>query len=258
MSHLDRLLASTRARVEEARTKVPLEALDARLAGAEPPKRFGDALRADEGMSLIAEMKRATPSRGDLDLALNAADLAASYALGGAAAISVVTEPTEFKGSLEDLEAARSAGLPMLRKDFIIDEYQVLESRVAAADALLLIVRALEDEYLSGLLKAARVVGLDALVEVYDAAELDRALEAGATIVGVNHRDLTTFQIDPDRTARLAPSVPDEVLLVALSGVQSPADVEYLRAAGADAVLVGESLVLASDPAAKIRELLGR
>ena len=257
MSHLDRLLSSTRARVEEAKQKVPLEALDQRLASLKPCRSFASALRG-EGMALIAEVKRATPSRGDLDLALNAAEMAVAYAAGGAAAISVLTEPHEFKGSLEDLAAARGAGLPLLRKDFIVDGYQVLESRVAGADALLLIVRALEDEQLSSLLKAAAVIGLDALVEVYDAVELDRALAAGATIVGVNHRDLTTFQVDPDRTARLAPGVPDDVLLVALSGVQSNDDVEYLRAAGADAVLVGESLVLAADPAAKIRELLGR
>jgi indole-3-glycerol phosphate synthase len=133
----------------------------------------------------------------------------------------------------------------------------VLESRAAEADAILLIVRALEDEELSSLLKAAEVLGLDAMVEVYDASELDRALEAGASIIGVNHRDLTTFQIDPDRTAKLAPTVPDETLLVSLSGVQTRDDVAYLEAAGADAVLVGESLVLASDPAEKIRELLG-
>jgi indole-3-glycerol phosphate synthase len=257
MSHLERLLASTRARVDESRTKVPLDALDARIAAVDAPRGFREALKG-EGISLIAEIKRATPSRGDLDLALNASDVAASYALGGAAAISVLTEPGEFKGSLEDLEAARSPGLPVLRKDFIVDDYQVLESRAAGADALLLIVRALDDEQLSGLLKATEVLGMDALVEVYDAPELERALGAGARSVGVNHRDLTTFQIDPDRTARLAPSVPDDVLLVALSGVQSRDDVEYLSAAGADAVLVGESLVLADDPAAKIRELLGR
>lgn len=257
MSHLERLLASTRARVEEARTKVPIDSLDALLAGVEQPRGFRAALHGD-GISLVAEIKRATPSRGDLDLGLNATDLAATYARGGAAAISVLTEPDEFKGSLEDLDAARRAGLPTLRKDFIIDEYQVLESRAAGADALLLIVKALEDEQLSALIKAAEVLGLDALVEVYDAPELERALEAGATLVGINHRDLTTFQIDPDRTAQLAPSVPDDVVLVALSGVQSHTDVEYLRAAGADAVLVGESLVLADDPAAKIRELLGR
>ena len=257
MSHLERLLASARARVDEARAKIPTDHLDARLASVGAPRGFREALRGD-GIGLIAEIKRATPSRGDLDLDLNAADMAATYALGGAVAISVLTEPTEFKGSLEDLEAARTVGLPVLRKDFIVDEYQVLEARASGADALLLIVRALEDESLAGLLKATEVLGMDALVEVYDARELERAIEAGASVVGVNHRDLTTFQIDPDRTARLAPSVPDDVVLVALSGVQSRDDVEYLHAAGADAVLVGESLVLADDPSAKIRELLGR
>jgi indole-3-glycerol phosphate synthase len=256
VDHLARLLASTRARVEGSKVKVPVEGLERRLASVDRPRGFAETLRRD-GISLIAEIKRATPSRGDLDLDLNAADLAATYALGGAAAISVLTEPEEFRGSLDDLAAGRTAGLPTLRKDFIIDDYQVLESRAAEADAILLIVRALEDEELSSLLKAAEVLGLDAMVEVYDASELDRALEAGASIIGVNHRDLTTFQIDPDRTAKLAPTVPDETLLVSLSGVQTRDDVAYLEAAGADAVLVGESLVLASDPAEKIRELLG-
>jgi indole-3-glycerol phosphate synthase len=257
VDHLTRLLDSTRARVEESKVKVPVEGLEQRLASVEAPRGFADALRG-EGISLVAEIKRATPSRGELNLNLNAAAVAASYALGGAAAISVLTEPEEFRGSLDDLAATRTAGLPVLRKDFIIDDYQVLESRAVNADAILLIVRALEDEELSSLLKAAEIVGLDVMVEVHDAPELDRALEAGASIIGVNHRDLTTFQIDPDRTAKLAPGVPDGTLLVALSGVQTRDDVEYLEAAGADAVLVGESLVLATDPAEKIRELLGR
>jgi len=257
VDHLTRLLTSTRARVEESKVKVPADGLEPRLASVEPSRGFADALRTAT-ISLIAEVKRATPSRGELDLGLNAADTAVSFALGGAAAISVLTEPDEFRGSLEDLAAVRSAGLPVLRKDFIIDDYQVLESRAAGADAILLIVRALEDEELASLVKAADVLGLDALVEVHDATELERALAAGASVVGVNHRDLATFEIDPDRTARLAPGIPDDVLLVALSGVQSRADVEYLEAAGADAVLVGESLILSQDPAAKVRELLGR
>lgn len=257
MDHLARLLRSTRARVEESKAKVPAEGLEHRLASIDPPRGFARALRGD-GISLIGEIKRATPSRGDLSLDLNAADIATSYRRGGAAALSVLTEPDEFRGSLDDLTAARTAGLPTLRKDFITDDYQVLESRAAGADAILLIVRALEDEQLSSLLKAAQVLGLDALVEVHDAPEVDRAVKAGASIIGVNHRDLTTFRIDPDRTAHLAPSIPDEAVLVSLSGVESRDDVEYLEAAGADAVLVGESLVLAQDPAAKVRELLGR
>ncbi|MQA99481.1 MAG: indole-3-glycerol phosphate synthase TrpC [Actinobacteria bacterium] len=257
MDHLTRLLASTRARVEESKIKVPVEGLEQRLASVDRPRGFGDALRGG-GISLIAEIKRATPSRGVLNLGLDAGDLAASYSLGGAAALSVLTEPDEFRGSLDDLAATRAVGLPTLRKDFIIDDYQVLESRAADADAILLIVRALEDEALSSLLKAAEVLGLDAVVEVHDAPELDRALQAGASIIAVNHRDLTTFRIDPDRTAKLAPGVPDDALLISLSGVESRDDVEYLESAGADAVLVGESLVLAHDPAEKVRELLGR
>jgi len=180
-----------------------------------------------------------------------------AYARGGAAAISVLTEPEFFKGSLDDLTSARTAGLPVLRKDFILDTWQVLESRAAGADALLLIVRALEQRELETLLAACRTLRMDALVEVYNEAEMTAALEAGATIVGVNNRDLASFEVDRERTARLAPLVPDEVTLVGLSGVNTRTDVEELASAGAQAVLVGETLVRAGDPAAELRALRG-
>jgi indole-3-glycerol phosphate synthase len=208
-------------------------------------------------VSVIAEIKRATPRAGALDLDLDAGRLAAAYADGGAVAISVLTEPDHFKGSIEDLQAARTAGLPVLRKDFVIDDLQVLESRAAGADAVLIIVRILGDE-LAGLVAATQSLGMDALVEVHDEAELERALEAGATLVGVNHRDLETFEVDPDRTAKLAPLLPEGTTLVGLSGVSTRAEVEALGRAGAAAVLVGESLVTAPDPAAKLRALTGR
>jgi len=183
--------------------------------------------------------------------------MAAAYADGGAAALSVLTEPERFLGSLDDLEAALGAGLPVLRKDFILDDWQLLESRAAGADAVLLIVRALGGD-LGGFLDATAALGMAALVEVHDAGELALAAEAGATLVGVNHRDLATFEVDPDRTAKLAALTPEGTTLVALSGVSTRAEVEELEGAGADAVLVGEALVTAQDPAAKVRELLGQ
>lgn len=255
MSYLDQLLASTRARVEATRGKIDEAALEQRIASVDAPRGFAAAL-SGEGISVVAEIKRATPRAGALDLDLDATRLAAAYASGGAAAISVLTEPDYFKGSIEDLQAARSAGLPVLRKDFPVDELQVLESRAAGADAVLIIVRILGPE-LGRLVAAVSALGMDALVEVHDEADLERALEAGATLVGVNHRDLETFDVDPERTAKLAPLLPAGTILVALSGVSRRAEVEELAAAGADAILVGESLVTASDPAAKLRELLG-
>ncbi len=255
MSFLDDLVTSTRARVAEAKTKVTEETLEQRLAAVAGPRDFAAALTGD-GMQVIAEIKRATPSRGPLDLDLNAAALAEAYAAGGAAAISVLTEPEYFKGSLEDLEAAKAAGLPLLRKDFILDEFQLLEARAAGADAVLLIVRIL-DERLEPLLRATRALGMEALVEVFHESELDAAVAAGARVVGVNHRDLETFEVDGRRTLELAPLAPSDVVLVAASGVSSRAEVEELQAAGVHAILVGESLVTAADPAAKLRELVG-
>ncbi len=256
MSYLQPLLDSTRKRVEETKSKLPPAALEQRLASVEEARGFAGSLQR-EGIAVIAEIKRASPAKGPLDLDLNAAEVARAYAAGGAAALSVLTEPVSFRGSMEDLEAARGAGLPVLRKDFILDPYQLLESRAAGADAVLLIVRALGED-LASLLRQAGALGLDALVEVHDEADLERALAAGATLVGVNHRDLETFEVIPDQTAKLAALVPAAVTLVALSGVSAREEVAALDAAGADAVLVGESLVTAPDPEGKLRELLAR
>ena len=250
MSHLAPILKSTRARIAELRQRVTPDVLEQRLAAAEPPRGFAAALGGPE-IAVIAEIKRASPGAGALDPDLNAARLAAAYAEGGAAALSVVTEPDHFQGSLEDLQAGRGAGLPVLRKDFILDELQVLESRAVGADALLLVVRAVGEE-LAHLAAVTGALGMDALVEVHDEAELERAVAAG------NHRNLETFEVDPDRTAKLAPIVPPGSRLVALSGVSERAEVEALARAGADAVLVGEGLVRAPDAATKLRELRGR
>jgi indole-3-glycerol phosphate synthase len=255
MSYLQELLELTRARSAEARTKVTDDALEQRIASMDAPKDFAAALHG-HGIALIAEIKRSSPAKGPLDLDLDARRLALSYAEGGAAAISVLTEPERFEGSLEDLEAARSASLPVLRKDFILEEFQIMESRAWGADSFLLIVRALGDE-VAALVASGRALGMEALVEVHDEAELDSALAAGARLIGINHRNLDTFEVDPHRTAKLAPLVPEDKLVVALSGVSSRAEVQELADAGAHAVLVGETLVTAGDPAAKIRELLG-
>jgi len=256
MSFLDELLTTTRERIQRARATVSDDVLEQRIAGVEPPRGFGAALRGD-AIQIIAEIKRATPGRGPLAPDLDASRVAAAYAEGGAAAISVLTEPDRFLGSLDDLGAARSAGLPTLRKDFIVDPFQVLEARAVGADAVLLIVRIVGPE-LDDLVAATHALGMDALVEVFSEDDVERALAAGAGIVGVNHRDLETFELDDERTAKLAPLLPDDVSLVGLSGVASRADVERLESVGCDAVLVGTSLVTADDPAAKLRELLGR
>lgn len=255
MSYLDELIASTRVRITEARSKVSDDALEQRIASVEPARGFRAALEGP-GVAVIAEIKRASPSAGPLDEDLDAAALARSYAAGGAAAISVLTEPDRFKGSLEDLSAAAAAGLPTLRKDFILDPFQVHESRAAGADAVLVIVRAAGGSF-NELVRAAEALGMDALVEVFDDADLDRALDSGARLIGLNHRDLATFEVDPERTAKLAPRIPEGVTVVALSGVSTREEIERLGAAGAHAVLVGESLVIAPDPARKLRELRG-
>ena len=255
MSYLDDLLAATRRRVDEARSKISDDALEQRVASAVPPLGFRRSLNG-AALAVIAEIKRATPRAGDLDVDLDAAKVAAAYREGGAAAISVLTEPDYFKGSLEDLQAAKAAGLPVLLKDFVIDPFQVYEARAWGADAVLLIVRILGDE-LADLAGLIRSLGMDALVEVHTEAELERATAVKANLIGVNHRDLETFDVDPNRTAKLAPMIPAGTTLVGLSGVSTRDEIEALAAAGAQAVLVGESLVTAPDPAAKLRELVG-
>jgi indole-3-glycerol phosphate synthase len=256
MSYLTKLLDSTRARVAEAKERVTADALEQRIAAADGPRPFRSALMGPE-VAIIGEIKRASPSKGVFDANLSASAAAADYARGGAAALSVLTEPEFFRGSLEDISSAASAGLPILRKDFIVDSFQVLESRAAGADALLLIVRVLVDDDLRGLLAASHSLGMDALVEVHDLGELNRALNAGADLVGVNNRDLETFEVDEQRTAELASRVPEDVTLVSLSGVSTRAAVEAQAAVGAHAVLVGEALVRSDDPASTLRELRG-
>ncbi|HVE90709.1 MAG TPA: indole-3-glycerol phosphate synthase TrpC [Actinomycetota bacterium] len=256
MTFLEKILESRRRSVE-AECADPAT-LQSRVSSALPPRDFAAAVRAP-GMSLIAEFKRASPSRGVLNEGLDPAVQARCYEAGGAAALSVLTEPEFFKGSAADLAAAREATqLPVLWKDFVIDPRQVLLARAWYADAVLLIVRILSDEMLGLLMHETHRLGMAALVEVFDEKDLARAADAGASIVGVNHRDLETFEEDPDATVRLRPLVPAGVAVVGESAISSRRDVEALESAGVDAVLVGEALVRAEDAAARVRELLGR
>lgn len=261
---LDTIVAKRREDVREAMVAVPPGELERRLAGAPAAIAFEARLRRDAPMAVIAEVKRASPSKGDIAPGMDAAAQAMKYARGGAAGISVLTEPTWFKGTLDDMAGVRAAVESLgesrpaiLRKDFIIDEYQVLEARICGADSVLLIVASLEDEGLARLMERSRTLGMEPLVEVNNAEEMERALRAGARVIGINNRDLRSFRVDLGTTDRLAGLAQGDVLLAALSGISTREDVERFAAAGAGAVLVGESLMVASDPAAKIRELRG-
>jgi indole-3-glycerol phosphate synthase len=252
---LEKILSHKREEVAAAKGDLPLAELRRRAADMSPPRDFPRALRG-ERVAVIAEIKRASPSKGLLAPHLDPAATARRYEEGGASAISVLTDQRFFAGSLADLAQARAAvGLPLLRKDFVIDEYQVYESRAAGADAILLIVAGLADGQLGDLLGAARELGLACLVETHDEGELRRALACGARLVGVNSRDLRTFTVDLGTVERLAGLVPSDRTLVAESGIGGRADVERLAAAGVDAVLVGETVVKADDPATLLRDL---
>ncbi len=250
---LDRIVAETRASVARRRLERPAaELVPAEGAGN---GRFRAALTAP-GIGVIAEFKRRSPSAGSLHESPDLASIVAAYERGGAVAASILTEEPNFGGSLEDLIAARRASeLPLLRKDFVVDAYQLHEALAAGADAVLLIVAALEDTELSELHAGAGELGLDVLVEVHDAAELERAAALGAAIIGVNNRDLRDFSVDLARTGELLGAMPPGALVVSESGISSPAQLAALERDGVDAVLVGETLMRAADPAAALREL---
>jgi len=257
---LDEILANKRREVEQRRALRPLAAPPSGAGGSDSPlgggRRFVDALR-QPGISFIAEIKRKSPSGGELRPGVSAAELALTYATAGAAALSVLTDERYFGGSDADLVAARQAsGLPALRKDFVVDPYQVLEARELGAEAVLLIVRALADAELRELLALAHRCGLAALVETHSAAEVERALAAGARIIGVNNRDLDTLITDVSLAPRLRARVPSECVFVAESGISRPEDVAVLRDAGVDAILIGEALLRAADPGEKLRSLV--
>ncbi len=254
MSILETILQSTRAEVEQRKLTAP-PALD--TTSARPAGRLRNAL-SQPGIGVIAEIKRRSPSAGELRAEVEVAAIAAAYEQGGASALSVLTEGPHFGGSLEDLRAARAAcSLPILRKDFILDEFQLQEALAAGADAVLLIAAALSPQQLASLHAQAGAIGLDALVEVHDERELETALAAGAQIVGVNNRDLRDFTVDVERTFALLRHMPPETIVVSESGIGSPEQLHRLQAAGVSAVLVGESLMRAHDPAAALAALRG-
>jgi indole-3-glycerol phosphate synthase len=257
-SILDRIVADKRGEVAAARRRAPLARIRAFATAGPGVRPFAKALRRD-AISLIAEIKKASPSRGLLREDFDPVALARVYSDAGAAAISVLTDKRHFQGSLAHLAAVRSVPgvLPVLRKDFLFDPYQVYESRARGADAVLLIAAILERELLTDLIALARELGMDSLVEVHDAAEMERALAASATLIGVNNRDLRTFEVDLGTTERLRHMVPSSATLVAESGVSTRADVERLAALGVHAVLIGEALVTVPDPSIVIRELFG-
>jgi len=257
MSILDQIAADTRVRVAEAMRNVPLEVVRRRAAATPAPAGFPfeRALRRP-GMSFICEVKQASPSKGLIAADFPYLDIAQEYGRAGAAAISVLTEPHFFLGADEHLaRIAATVSVPVLRKDFVVSEYQIVQARALGAAAVLLIVALLPDEELRAYLKVAEELGLTALVEVHDAAEAQRALAAGARVLGVNNRNLHTFEVDVATTERIAPLVPPEVVLVAESGVSDAATVARLQAAGVDAILVGEALMRAPDKAAALAAL---
>jgi indole-3-glycerol phosphate synthase len=254
---LDELVAGAVADASERRAARSLQQVEADALARPAALDAVAALAPAERVKIIAEVKRASPSRGPLADIVDPAALAVSYQTGGASAISVLTEGRRFGGSLEDLEQVRDAvEIPVLRKDFIAEEYQVLEARAAGADLVLLIVAALEQPVLKRLHALIRELGMTALVETHSAEEVERALDLGAQVVGVNARDLSTFDLDRDLFGSLADSIPSGVIRIAESAVLEPADVAHYRAAGADVVLIGEALVRGDDPIATLQEFL--
>jgi indole-3-glycerol phosphate synthase len=259
MSILSQILADKRNEVDCARRRLPAEKLRDRADAAPAVRSFSGALKAAPLPALIAEVKKASPSKGIIREDFDAVAIARIYADNGAACLSVLTDEPYFQGHLRYLSAVRAAvDRPLLRKDFIIDGYQLLEARAAGADAVLLIAAALTDDKLAELLDETRALGMEAIVEAHDADEVTEALRSGATLIGVNNRDLHTFRTTIQTTLDLLPAIPSECLVISESGINRRADVERLGVAGVHAVLVGEALMREPDIAAKMHELLGQ
>ena len=256
---LERIVTDNLAELEVRKSQLPLAELQRVALAQSSPLDLASTLRG-ESIKLIAEVKKASPSRGIIRYDFNPVEIAQTYVSNGASAISVLTEARYFQGSLNHLKDIRQAlgnkGLPLLRKDFIHDPYQVYESRAYGADSLLLIVAILTPEKLGELLGLSHELGMDCLVEVHNEAELEIALSSGARIIGINNRDLTTFIVDLSTTERLRPLIPSDRIVVSESGIKNRNDIEKLRKWGVDAILVGESLMSAPDIAAKMKELL--
>ncbi|HEX3736330.1 MAG TPA: indole-3-glycerol phosphate synthase TrpC [Solirubrobacterales bacterium] len=257
MGIIDELIDGAREGVDARKREVSLADLEAQLSGRVEDRPFQEAL-VRPGLSLIAEFKRRSPSIGDIAPGAAVAAQVSAYERGGAAALSVLTDAPHFGGSLEDLRAARGAAtLPIIRKDFIVDPYQLYEAAVNGADAVLLIARALSDRELRALYEEARALDLDCVVEVHDGDELERALEADAEVIGINNRDLDAQRVDIQTTYELMPDVPAGKTVVAESGISGREELMELDRVGVDAVLIGGALMLAADPEAKTRELTG-
>ena len=258
VSILDRIVTRRRETIDQAKRVRPMTSLEAALSEAPPVRDFVAALRAAPGVALIAEIKKASPSRGLIRPDFRPLKIAEAYQEHGASAISVLTEPDFFEGRLEYLTQVRhTVALPVLRKDFVIDAYQMVEARVAGADAVLLIAECLETPLLRDLFQQAVALGMTPLVELYEEANLERVLELEPSLVGINSRDLRTFEVDLDRTIALRQRVPKSVAFVAESGIWERADVERLEAGGIDAMLVGEALMRSPDVGAAVRRLVG-
>lgn len=253
---LDEIVAVKRREIEKRQSHISQDEFRTRAENSPPVRDFSAALREGEHVSLIAEIKPASPSRGDLNTNVDPINLARLYADNGAAAISVLTDRQFFKGDLNNLKAARvGADVPLLRKDFIIDEYQVYESRALQADAILLIVRILDDAQLRAYRQLAESFGMTALVEIHNEQELERALKSDAALIGINNRNLADFTLDLATTESLAPLIPPDKLIISESGIFTAADVQRAANAGATTILVGEALMRADNIAAKVQEL---
>ena len=254
---LDDIVANTRVELAEAKRRLPLRALMDQVEAAPPRRDYAGALRGED-IRLIAEIKKASPSKGLLRADFDPLAIAACYIAAGAHAISVLTDRKFFQGSLDDLyRVSQYSALPLLRKDFIVDPYQVYEAVLAGASSALLIVGILDDAELADLIALERSLGLEPQVEVHDEVEVARALKADALIIGINNRDLRTFAVDLATTERLRPLIPADRIVVSESGIHTGADVARLRTAGVQAIHIGESLMVSEDPARKVRELMG-
>jgi indole-3-glycerol phosphate synthase len=256
---LDKIVATKRSEIERAKAAVPEAEVKARIADAPPVRNFFAALASGPPIRLIAEVKKASPSAGVIRNDFDPVGIATIYEAHGASCVSVLTDESYFQGSLDYLRAIRAAiSLPILRKDFVLDTYQVLEARAAGADAVLLIAECLDDCNLRKLFNSICDAGMTPLVELYEPENLQRVFDAGATLIGINNRNLHTFEVDLERTIRMRERVPDECVLVGESGIRTHDDVLRLQAAGVDAILVGESLMRQSDIGKAVDELLGQ
>jgi indole-3-glycerol phosphate synthase len=256
---LDKIVATKQREIAEAKARIPEAALRTQLAIAPEVRDFFGALAAPGPIRLIAEVKKASPSKGVIREDFEPVAIAKTYEAHGASCLSVLTDVSYFQGSLEYLTAVRQAvGIPVLRKDFVLDPYQVVEARAAGADAVLLIAECLDDCSLRSLFNRIVELGMTPLVELYDEANLPRVLDAGATLIGINNRDLHTFEVDFERTSRMREKIPADCVLVGESGINTRADAVMLEKAGVNAMLVGESLMRQADIGAAVDALLGR